>query len=70
MSLKIGMPIKVGEFWYVRNSAGSGLYVAKVLAIDGNIVKVQKSTYTSSTAFMEYGVDAVFVQKREAQSYD
>lgn len=60
----------IGEFWYVRNKGGSGLYVVKVLGIDGRIAKVQASQYTSHTKFIEVDVDAVFVQKREAQSYD
>jgi hypothetical protein len=70
MSLKIGTAVAVGEFWYIRNKGGSGLYVGKVLSIDGHVIKVQTSTYTSHVKFIEADVDAIFVQKREAQSYD
>jgi hypothetical protein len=70
MSLKIGKAVEVGEFWYIRNKGCRGLYVGKVLSIDGRVTKVQTSTYTSHVQFIEADVDAVFVQKREAHSYD
>ena len=60
-------PIKEGEFWYTRNKNASSLSVVKVVKVDGNVILLQSTIYESSQYFVEYGVDAVFVQKRKGE---
>jgi hypothetical protein len=59
------LPVNVGEFWYVRNKDASQLYIVKINSIDQNVICIQKSEYASTIAFIEYGVDTKFVQKRK-----